>query len=755
MFRNRIVCVAFAGAFLLATSAVSGQEFILPYLKTPETPGEFWAAVKYERQLGNYKRCAQMLAGMWAQVEKLDEAARRKFLLGLYDAEKMSTFLQLDRIPELDAAKAKDREGNDVRVTRLLVQEMEKYVEERIGNPERIKQFIANLSSKVKEERDYALYQLRLSGYRAVPHMLDAYRDKDRAREHVNIYNAWLHMDKDICPPLYAALATEDPLLRGHLIRLFLERADDRKTRAGLFPHLWYWHGKGDANASDALAVLLGGAGRPLPKESLKDPVPILTAEAEQYYLHKVEFPPHVKQFIWEFSDKDGLKGREATPTQVEEHFGTYWAKRALDLDPRYEPAQIVLASLWIEKATGRGGLDADLMQMLAGLDSALIEKVLARAMAEKRDEVARGALSVLVPLGDRRLIRNPESRPPLLQALKHPDRSVQLLAVDALMRMPGDQPLPESSRIVRILGRAFAAEPAAKAIIAMTDLQDARALEDVVRKWGYAAKGVNNAGELARLATESADVELIILDAGLPDPGLLQLLATFRTNPDLSGIPILVLGNDKVAAATLNEAAKYDRVRIVSPRPVGDAKLKTEHDHFFEELGRRYIGRFTDPQRQELSRQAGMMLLELSLNEKRGVDLRPLDDLFYHLLSRDDTAEVAASILAARVGPKGNELKTQDALIHVALSNGRPKAVRLAALFGVRTHVQRWGILVGQERLNQLAALPDALADRELKEEATRLAILLKPDPKRSGERLKDFTPKPPMPMPMDPPKP
>src|SRR5262245_45640597 len=94
---------------LLLTAIVSapalGQEFILPYLKTPETPAEFWAAVKYERHLGNYKRATQMLAGMWKQVETLDEAARKKFLLELYDAEKLSTFLQLDRIPELDGAK--------------------------------------------------------------------------------------------------------------------------------------------------------------------------------------------------------------------------------------------------------------------------------------------------------------------------------------------------------------------------------------------------------------------------------------------------------------------------------------------------------------------------------------------------------------------------------------------------------------------------------------------------------------------------
>ena len=47
--------------------------------------------------------------------------------------------------------------------------------------------------------------------------------------------------------------------------------------------------------------------------------------------------------------------------SQAEEYYGLRFARQALDLDPAYEPAQIVFLSLALDKATERAGLDQPL----------------------------------------------------------------------------------------------------------------------------------------------------------------------------------------------------------------------------------------------------------------------------------------------------------------------------------------------------------------------------------------------------------
>src|ERR1041384_7708336 len=100
-------------AFLALTGVASSQQnYILPYGKTPETPAEFWAAVKYEVELGNHNRAAVMTKNLWEKLAALPEADQTKLLLGFYDADGLSAFLQLGTISELHKVTAKEA-GSD------------------------------------------------------------------------------------------------------------------------------------------------------------------------------------------------------------------------------------------------------------------------------------------------------------------------------------------------------------------------------------------------------------------------------------------------------------------------------------------------------------------------------------------------------------------------------------------------------------------------------------------------------------------
>ena len=91
------------------------------------------------------------------------------------------------------------------------------------------------------------------------------------------------------------------------------------------------------------------------------------------------------------------------TPSQAEEFFGQRYAREALDLDPKYQPAQIVLLSLMLERAF-RPDLDqvllkpmpSKLQQLLATIDTDLLLLVLERGLNEGNVSIILASVQAL-----------------------------------------------------------------------------------------------------------------------------------------------------------------------------------------------------------------------------------------------------------------------------------------------------------------------------------------------------------------------
>src|SRR6202023_2150698 len=79
-----------------------------------------------------------------------------------------------------------------------------------------------------------------------------------------------------------------------------------------------------------------------------------LTDMAERYYQHKVRFVSGRSVRLWPWDGQQiAVQPEQLTPSQAEEFFGLRYALEALDLDPKYQPAQIVLLSLMLERTLG------------------------------------------------------------------------------------------------------------------------------------------------------------------------------------------------------------------------------------------------------------------------------------------------------------------------------------------------------------------------------------------------------------------
>src|SRR5262249_40933041 len=139
------------------------EEYRLKF-RRPETPAEFWTAIKFEVELGKFDLAAEFLKGfLEATKDKSQE------LLVLVEAEGFSSFLKLRNVanwagdPNLDknlqiqinkAARANVEE---------LINRVAKALKDHLQDKTRITKYVANLSA-TPEERAYAIVQLRRSG---------------------------------------------------------------------------------------------------------------------------------------------------------------------------------------------------------------------------------------------------------------------------------------------------------------------------------------------------------------------------------------------------------------------------------------------------------------------------------------------------------------------------------------------------------------------------------------------------------------
>src|SRR5262245_20084225 len=200
----RLVAALFALSTLLgAASAVRAQDFVLPYNKTPETAPEFWAAAKFELEVGNHKRAGEMLQKFSERLANMGEAEQNKLLLEIHDRDGLSTLLRLANLPPVKALKTAAEGGKEIPLPDALIRKMTRAIEGRLGDPGRIEFFVGNLG-KSPEERAYAMLQLRLAGDRAVPALLKALADRTREKDHNNVIAALARMDRAAAPAILA-----------------------------------------------------------------------------------------------------------------------------------------------------------------------------------------------------------------------------------------------------------------------------------------------------------------------------------------------------------------------------------------------------------------------------------------------------------------------------------------------------------------------------------------------------------------------
>jgi hypothetical protein len=773
------------------------------FFKKPETPLQFWAAINFELDLGKFDVAGLHLGKLVAKIVEADKAKEADKvddqLYKIEEAEGLSTFLRLRNItrwfqnPELDQKARKDVGFLIDRVTLVL--------EKRLSNPIRIQKLVQQLFSKSPEERIYAIKQLRRAGERAAPYLVDALSAAARAPGSKQRYHELKEtlslLGPEIVPPMLEVLQSPaDKDYQEVEVRLAVLDLVQQFREKRAIPYLWHLSASPKyppmirARARQALAAVLG-----VGLDKLPEPRVALTRLAEQYYHHQAKYddvrhetPPPTgepaysyKVVIWPWNGtqlgrpSNNPPGRfpDLVPAALADHFfGLRYARQALDLDPAYQPAQIVFLSLTLDQGFSyyrdqflSKAMTKQYHDLLATVDADLLMATLDRGLADRNVAVILPLVRALGERGEVRAARPGGAGNPggLVRALYFPDARVQWEAAQAVIHLPG-RPSPEvAARVVEILGRFLADEPPVRALAVGVPEKDRATVRKALQDAGFDPVLTTNRQDTFAVLHHSASINAILIHPAFPVRDLPFLLSNLRADGDSGQLPILLLSPVPYPETYRALAARYAGVYLVpdgitavptdlkvkineyiqlsaAPRFVKDLP-PSQQRRVLEDLIKLPGVKFSPNERKALASWSLDNLLQMAQGKVTGYNLRPVRrPILEATRSKDEgTAARAIDILAQLP-----EAEIQQHLAGIVLDQDPARAkLRLYAAAQLQRHIQKHTLLLPTK---QIANLRVAYADPATPEPLRRqLALVMGQFPQsqqQTGVQLQKFRP-------------
>jgi hypothetical protein len=719
------------------------------FFRKPETVPQFWAAMKLEVSLGKFDLAALHLK-LLLQKEPAEDTDKE--LLKIEEAEGLSSFLKLQTIRKWSGIPSFQEEAD--KNVKTLIDRVTAALEKYLSDPERINKFIKKLDAGTVEERAYAFVQIKRSRERAVPYLVETLRTGVGTPLHGRVVEAMLKLDPEIVPPLLETLKAanlkdaEDLDLRMTILDIVKRRADKRAL-----PYLWHLSSAArypdqiKRKARDVLAYFLETEPSRLPPAKVA-----LTEMAEKYYQHKVRFFPGRPVRLWPWNGQQlSVKPVELTPSQAEEFFGLRYAREALDLDPKHQPAQIVLLSLMLERTLGPD-LDQVLLrptppklqQLLATVDAELLTLVLERALNERNYPIIVATIQALGERGESRAAKLAASGTPrgVIRALHYPDRRVQFAAVKAMLRMPS-APVPvASARMVDILRRNLIAGAEPKALVAFFPTDKAQEVRQAVKQVGLEPVLVKSGKEIFERLARTSDYDAVFLGTGMNLEELPFLMANLRADVDQGQLPVLIFASKEKREALAKLAERYRNVKVYPEVLLAMAdELKNSVDNQIKEASGTKL---TAAERKAFAQAALDIFWRMAKGEIQGYDLRPAQDAVVEAQRNPDMTLEALEILGRLPGQE-----PQARLAAVVLNLGQGKQ-RVPAAIELNRHIQKYGVMLDKAQTTGLkAAFKNADEEPALRAQLALLIGSMRPSAQATGVRLFEFRPDAPAPPP------
>jgi hypothetical protein len=317
---------------------------------------------------------------------------------------------------------------------------------------------------------------------------------------------------------------------------------------------------------------------------------------------------------------------------------------------------------------------------------------VLADAMKNNYTNAATAVAYDLGTRGDSGVIYAHGSQPaPLVDALIYPNRRVRYAALRAIMMLNPSTPFPGASRVPETLGYFATSADQRRAVVAMPIAEQATTLAGQLTKLGIEAQPATQGSAAVRLAGQSADLELILVDVDIDAPGVRDVVFALRSSPATGQVPIGLLATSERIDTAKRIAADHKRV-VAFVRPQTDEGVAKIAEQLSQLSARDQI---SPKERAAMAAQAMAWLGDLLARNQSIYDLRRQEPVIQAALYQPELAERSIAALALLGTPD-----SQRALVDFASrASGRIDA-RQQAAEAFQKSVARSGILLTEEEI-------------------------------------------------------
>ncbi|QDT70840.1 hypothetical protein MalM25_37960 [Planctomycetes bacterium MalM25] len=409
-------------------------------------------------------------------------------------------------------------------------------------SPERLAQLVDALGGS-REAVIEAIRALRRTGPGGVDYCLAELAKADDTRR-ARLREALVALDPISQPALFLATGDEDPQVRVEALYALGRLAELNRLRTPIAPAM--------AAAAALEPGRAGDAGRWAYQQMRGGP---LTVAGAKHLLDGA-----ITELLGGpvlFSEAAAIDDRLAL------RLAARLAEDRAEIDPSDSRAARTALLLKLESGEAdpeAANSEADLSSLL----TAALDKRLHRAARLACETLGGRADSAALLTGDGRLA-------PLAVALEAAHPAVRFAAVEAVLKINPRSPFPGSSRVADALLHFATATGDDAAVVAYPQLAKAGQAAGWLLGSGYTATPAHRGADLVRIATESPDTVLVMLDLSVSLPDARETLFRLRRSPATALTPVALLAADgrfgeaqRVAEEHGGEAAGV----VASPRP-------------------------------------------------------------------------------------------------------------------------------------------------------------------------------------------
>jgi CheY-like chemotaxis protein len=659
------------------------------FAQEPRTPTELWSAIDYLVSTGQSKKAIPYLDRF------LKSQSDDGTLVQIRDRFGIGSVLRLADDP-VTAPYAKP-----------LADRLAAASRRNATQPERLARAVSALTG-TDDEQNYGVARLKEAGPYAIPALLEALRKPGISSEERQLLVKNMgRLDGSAVPALVAVLDSGDSSLKADAASALGRIGDARAVPFLIYPAASVEAAPEAREAAQAAIARL--TDRPFDAEASAR---VLTDAAWKYHRHQVEFPGE-SVAVWEWDrDRKTVAPHTMKRGDAEVDFSRRLVDQALRLQPVDRDARVASLSIALRKAADKIGPDALFAKDRPTFDSSfaagpdVMSDVLGRAIADRDDNVAAAAATVLGSLTTQADLAASGHPHPLVEALWAPGPRAPLAAARAIVDIKPDQPFPGSSRLVPVLSRYIMAQRPPRAVVIDDNPSRGSQLAGALRSLGYETTLESTGDQGFQAATETADVEaLFVSHAFSPNSwNVTDILTNLKSDSRTRNLPVFIYGPRDLEIKRPDLPRSFPGLKYVV-QPVDGPTL--------EKLMGGKPSRLSDTQRVALADEAAGLLASVASLPRSpfAEDLSQAEPALAVALGQPGTSQGAVTAL-------GNvpDADAQRSLADVALDASRSIEVRRTSAEQLARSIQKFGPLVSADQEIELFAAAQASADPPLR---------------------------------------